>query len=44
MNYVASCALPTPWATFELHAFLDSESGKEHLALTLGDLSGELPV
>ena len=44
MNYVASCALPTPWATFELHAFLDSESGKEHLALTLGDLTGELPV
>lgn len=44
IKYVASCALPTPWATFELHAFLDSESGKEHLALTLGDLSGEPPV
>ncbi len=44
MNYVASCALPTPWATFELHAFLDNESGKEHLALTLGDLSGDKPV
>lgn len=44
ISYVASCALPTPWATFELHAFLDSESGKEHLALTLGDLSGDEPV
>jgi GTP cyclohydrolase II len=44
ISYIASCALPTPWATFELHAFLDSESGKEHLALTLGDLSGPSPV
>ena len=44
VSYVASCALPTPWATFTLHAFLDSENGKEHLALTLGDLSGDAPV
>lgn len=44
IRYVVSCALPTPWATFELHAFLDSETGKEHLALTLGELSGDTPV
>ncbi len=44
LSYVASCALPTPWATFTLHAFLDSENGKEHLALTLGDLGGDAPV
>lgn len=35
----ASCLLPTPWATFTVHAFCDEETGKEHLALTLGDVS-----
>lgn len=44
MEYVASCALPTPWATFELHAFLEAETGKEHLALTLGEISDGAPV
>ena len=41
---VASCALPTPWATFQLHAFLDQSTGKEHLALTLGELGDGEPV
>ena len=41
---VASCALPTPWATFQLHAFIDESTGKEHLALTLGDLADGRPV
>ena len=44
VEYVASCALPTPWATFELHAFLEAETGKEHLALTLGDIGNGEPV
>lgn len=44
LKYMASCALPTPWATFELHAFLEEASGKEHLALTLGDISNGEPV
>jgi GTP cyclohydrolase II len=43
-TFAASCDLPTPWATFRLHAFVDPASGKEHLALTLGDLSGEASV
>lgn len=33
-----------PWATFELHAFLESSTGKEHLAITLGDVSDGAPV
>lgn len=41
---MASCALPTPWANFTLHAFLEAETGKEHLALTLGDVSDGKPV
>lgn len=44
LNYVTSCALPTPWATFQLHAFLEKDTGKEHLALTLGDISDGQPV
>ena len=41
---VASCALPTPWASFQLHAFLDQSTGKEHLAMTLGELGDGQPV
>lgn len=44
LEHVASCALPTPWATFELHAFLEHRSGKEHLALTLGEIGDGEPV
>jgi len=44
LQYVTSCELPTPWAIFRLHAFLDSASGKEHLALTLGEVGDGAPV
>jgi GTP cyclohydrolase II len=44
LQYVASCDLPTPWATFRLHAFVEHASGKEHLALTLGDIGNGEPV
>ena len=44
LEHVASCALPTPWASFELHAFLEAATGKEHLALTLGNIGDGLPV
>ena len=36
--------LPTPWATFQLHAFVEQSTGKEHLALTLGDVADGQPV
>jgi GTP cyclohydrolase II len=42
--HVDSCELPTPWATFRLHGFIDTDTGQEHVALTLGDLSGDGPV
>ncbi|MBV8665283.1 MAG: GTP cyclohydrolase II [Burkholderiaceae bacterium] len=42
--YVAPCHLPMPWATFQLHAFVEKSTGKEHLALTLGDLADGQPV
>jgi GTP cyclohydrolase II len=36
---VVSSRLPTPWAVFDVHGFLDTETSKEHLALSLGDIS-----
>ncbi|SFC33439.1 GTP cyclohydrolase II [Marinospirillum celere] len=44
LRFVASSRLPTPWATFTMHGFEDSETGKEHLALTLGDLEEDQAV
>lgn len=44
LQYVTTCELPTPWATFRLHAFLEPATGKEHLALILGDVSDGVPV
>jgi GTP cyclohydrolase II len=44
LEHVANCALPTPWATFDLHVFFEKSSGKEHLALTLGSVDDGSPV
>src|SRR3569623_1333202 len=44
LAYIASCDLPTPWATFQLHAFVEPASGKEHLALPLGAVGDGEPV
>ena len=44
ITYVTTCDLPTAWATFRLHAFVESGSGKEHLALTLGAIDDGAPV
>lgn len=38
-----STRIPTEQGDFELHLFYDSENGKEHLALTMGDLKGDSP-
>ncbi|MDI1299581.1 MAG: GTP cyclohydrolase II RibA [Methylotenera sp.] len=44
LKFVDACKLPTKWANFTLHAFLESDTGKEHLVLTLGKLSSDSPV
>jgi GTP cyclohydrolase II len=44
LTHMASCALPTPWASFTLHVFLEAGTGKEHLAMTLGDVGNGEPV
>ncbi len=44
LEFITTCALPTPWATFLLHAFIEVATSKEHLALTLGDVADGAPV
>lgn len=39
--YVASCKLPTKHAEFTMHIFEDPETGKEHVALVLGETRGK---
>jgi GTP cyclohydrolase II len=36
--------LPTKWAHFRMHAFKEVATGKEHIALTLGDVADGQPV
>ncbi len=42
--YVASSKLPTTWGEFSIHGFEDTSTGKEHIALTMGDVSSGEPV
>jgi GTP cyclohydrolase II len=42
LEQVADARLPTPFADFRLRVYL-GEDGKEHLAITLGDLGGPSP-
>lgn len=44
IEFVASCELPTPWATFTLHGFIEHDTGKEHLAISLGNVGDGAPV
>jgi len=44
IRYVASCRLPTPFAVFDMHGFEEEGTGKEHIALTLGDIGNGEPV
>ena len=38
VEWRASCTLPTRWASFQAHAFVETATGKEHVALALGAL------
>ncbi|ABE54732.1 GTP cyclohydrolase II [Shewanella denitrificans OS217] len=37
INYIATSKLPTPWGVFSMHGFEDTQTGKEHVALTFGE-------
>ena len=42
--FVAASRLPTRHGTFMIHAFEDPETGKEHVALVMGDVTDGEPV
>ena len=44
INYIATAKLPTPFGVFSMHGFEDTETGKEHVALSMGDLASGEPV
>jgi GTP cyclohydrolase II len=44
LTFVASSKLPTRWGTFTMHGFLEPETGKEHVVLTMGDVADGQPV
>lgn len=43
LEVAAEALLPTPFAEFRLRVYL-ADDGKEHLAITLGDLTGAAPL
>ena len=44
VRYVDTCRLPTPFGDFDMHGFEEPETGKEHIALTLGALDSDEPM
>ena len=44
LQFIESSSLPTRFGTFTIHGFDDTGNGKEHIALSMGDLSGDQPV
>ena len=44
VRYVESSRLPTLWGDFDMHGFEDPDSNKEHVVLTMGDVSNGEPV
>lgn len=44
VHFVESSKLPTPFGMFTMHGFSDDETDKEHVVLTMGDISGDEPL
>lgn len=44
VKYVAAARLPTEWGEFTIHGFEDTDSGKEHVALVMGDPGASQPT
>ncbi len=39
VRFVETSRLPTQWGEFNIHGFEDTQSNKEHIALTMGDVA-----
>ncbi|MAT52661.1 MAG: GTP cyclohydrolase II [Porticoccaceae bacterium] len=44
LKFVESSRLPTHWGEFHIHGFEDPDTEKEHIALSMGDVSNGQPV
>ncbi len=44
VKYVESSKLPTSMGMFAMHGFCESETDKEHVVLTMGDVSSDAPL
>jgi GTP cyclohydrolase II len=44
IKHVASAKLPTQWGIFTIHGFEDTATGKEHVALAMGDTGSGDPL
>lgn len=44
VRFVESSRLPTQWGVFDIHGFEDPQANKEHVVLTMGDVSDGEPV
>ena len=44
LRFVEKSLLPTRWGVFDIHGFEDSETGKEHVVISMGEMSGDKPV
>lgn len=44
IRHVAAARLPTQWGIFTIHGFEDDTTGKEHVALAMGDTTADTPL
>lgn len=44
LSFIQSSKLPTQWGEFDIHGFDDATSNKEHVAISMGDVSNGDPV
>lgn len=44
IRFIESCKLPTPFGMFVMHGFEDDKTEKEHVVLTMGDITGVEPL
>lgn len=44
IKFIAEAKLPSAWGEFTIHGFEDLVTGKEHIVLSMGDMSTDEPV
>jgi len=44
VTFIAKCKLPTEWGEFTMHGFEEAATGREHVALTMGEVDDGMPV